>query len=481
MKFNTFLPIVIAVLLLGCSTGALGSDSLNILADYAAYQNPADGSAFVEFYYSLYRSELGFLSADTLERQYAGVFVGVRISDAEGNPVDSVSTYILPSAPRDINPAADKKIRYFDVLMARLVPGDYNAYLTAIDDVTKKTGHAMLEFSVPQYDSNQFASSDLQLAYDLKVLQSEEKSAVNPRLVKEGRQVIPNPTGIYQRSLDSLLYVYSELYGFDTENTEKNAFALRYQIKDPIGTLISEHGPLRYEKPGKTAVMSNSIDISDLEPGQYRLVFQAIDLDSRRQAMAVKEFMIIDAETGERPLDSSDIKVMLDIAWYQLTEAEKIQVPGLSLNGQRNFLNQFWRERDPDPTTPENPVYEETVRRFMYANKMFPAHLGKQGWQTDRGRVYMTYGPCNEETELPMPGESDALLVWRYYGLEKGVIFIFVNDEKTWTDDYRLVHSDHSREITNEYWVSVLEDISPADSWRSSNFESSEPYNSGDD
>ena len=482
MKSISLSACVLVMLLVGLSASAFGSDSLTVLANYAVFFNPNDNSPFVEFYYSLYRHELGFVSADTLDRQYAGAFVGVSVYDIDGNAVDSTSTYFLPTAPKGIDLSSDKKMRYFDMLMIRLDPGDYRAYMTVIDDVSKKSGHAQLFFTVPKYEPGQLISSDLQLAYDLQVLQEDDdKSRVNPRLVKEGRQVIPNPTGMYLRSLDSLMYVYSELYGLDTTHGEKNAFALRYQVKDPIGTLISEHGPLRYEKPGQTAVINNSIDISDLEPGQYRLVFQAIDLDTRRQAMAVKEFMIIDAETREKPLDSADIRTMLEIAWYQLSEAEKLQVPNLSLNGQRNFLSQFWRERDPDPTTPENPVYEEAVRRYVYANQFFPSHLGKRGWQTDRGRVYMTYGPCDEETELPMPGEGDAMLVWRYYGIEKGVIFIFVNDEKTWADDFRLVHSDHSREITNEYWVSQLEELSPENSWRSSEYDSSEPFNNVDE
>jgi GWxTD domain-containing protein len=59
-----------------------------------------------------------------------------------------------------------------------------------------------------------------------------------------------------------------------------------------------------------------------------------------------------------------------------------------------NFIEQFWQRRDPTPDTEENEYKEEHYRRIAYANEHFAA--GIPGWKTDRGRIYIVYGPADE-------------------------------------------------------------------------------------
>lgn len=471
-----YICVSLIVIFYGIGSGEnLPTDTLFLTTDYAAFLNPTDSQTYVEFYYSLYRSQLGFVGADTLDYQFAGVYVYLTISDSAGNPLDSTSTYFVARAGRN-DDLTDNSIRYFNDLPIGVKPGDYNARLTAIDRSSKSIGVKEFEFSVPDFSSDELVSSDIELAYDVKDVTDGNSPQINSQLIKEGRMVIPNPGKIYAKGTDSLLYVYSELYGLDDGAGPQNTFAMRYQIKDPIGTLIDEYGPKKYKKPGETAVISHGIDISELPAGQYRLLFQAIDMDTKKQAMAVKEFSIIDPATKEKPLDSTGIKTMLNVAWYYLSEAEKIRIPKLSLSGQYSYLTQFWRDRDPDPSTPNNPILTEAIRRYNYANEHFPSHQGKEGWQTDRGRVYITYGHFDEESEIQMPTDAavtlnaDALLVWKYYGIEKGVFFIFVNDARTWADDFRLVHSNHSREVHDQNYLDLLNSIAPEQSWKETDY-----------
>jgi GWxTD domain-containing protein len=55
------------------------------------------------------------------------------------------------------------------------------------------------------------------------------------------------------------------------------------------------------------------------------------------------------------------------------------------------FIEQFWLRRDPTPGTPENEFKEEHYRRIAFANDRFS--VGIPGWKTDRGMIYMKYGP----------------------------------------------------------------------------------------
>jgi GWxTD domain-containing protein len=63
---------------------------------------------------------------------------------------------------------------------------------------------------------------------------------------------------------------------------------------------------------------------------------------------------------------------------------------------RERFVEQFWARRDPTPGTPANEFKEEHYRRISYANQHFRTAAGTPGWRTDRGRMYIIYGPPDE-------------------------------------------------------------------------------------
>ncbi len=88
---------------------------------------------------------------------------------------------------------------------------------------------------------------------------------------------------------------------------------------------------------------------------------------------------------------------------YLITEEERSVYERLTTPEERErFIEEFWRRRDPDPATPENEFREEFYRRIAYANEHFRA--GMPGWLTDRGRVYVLYGPPDRRDAYPMGG-----------------------------------------------------------------------------
>ncbi len=91
-----------------------------------------------------------------------------------------------------------------------------------------------------------------------------------------------------------------------------------------------------------------------------------------------------------------------DVIWI-ITDQERAAFKQLSNDEERdNFIEAFWQRRDPTPDTEENEYKEEHYRRIAYANEHFAA--GIPGWKTDRGRIYIMYGPADEITGSP-PGE----------------------------------------------------------------------------
>jgi GWxTD domain-containing protein len=91
-----------------------------------------------------------------------------------------------------------------------------------------------------------------------------------------------------------------------------------------------------------------------------------------------------------------------DVVWI-ITDEERAAFKQLSNDEERdNFIEAFWQRRDPTPDTEENEYKEEHYRRIAYANEHFAA--GIPGWKTDRGRIYIMYGPPDETDSHPSGG-----------------------------------------------------------------------------
>jgi len=118
-----------------------------------------------------------------------------------------------------------------------------------------------------------------------------------------------------------------------------------------------------------------------------------------------------------------------DVRWI-ITPQERKAFLGLSNDEERDaFIEQFWRRRNPDPQSPDNSYREEIYRRIAYSNEHFAA--GKPGWMTDRGHMYIAWGPPDSIDAHPGGGTYDRPMdegggetqtfpfeVWNYRHLE---------------------------------------------------------------
>ncbi|MBA2502501.1 MAG: GWxTD domain-containing protein [Pyrinomonadaceae bacterium] len=88
---------------------------------------------------------------------------------------------------------------------------------------------------------------------------------------------------------------------------------------------------------------------------------------------------------------------------YIITDAERKAYNRLQTDDEREqFIEQFWRRRDPDPDTEENEFKEEHFERIAYANEHYAS--GIPGWKTDRGRIYIMYGKPSDIESHPAGG-----------------------------------------------------------------------------
>jgi GWxTD domain-containing protein len=143
---------------------------------------------------------------------------------------------------------------------------------------------------------------------------------------------------------------------------------------------------------------------------------------------------------------------------YIITPAERAAFKKLTTDEERDqFIEEFWRRRNPMPGSPENSFKEEFYRRIAYANEHYSS--GIQGWRTDRGHIYIMYGPADDiethpsggsyvpnPTEMPYSGPGAATTMttypfedWTYHyipGIGENVELEFV--DPTMTGEYHL-------------------------------------------
>jgi GWxTD domain-containing protein len=152
-----------------------------------------------------------------------------------------------------------------------------------------------------------------------------------------------------------------------------------------------------------------------------------------------------------KELDSQYKKWLNEDVPYIISSEERSAFIHLSTNEEREqFIEQFWQRRNPDPDSPENTFKEEHYRRIAYANEHYAS--GIPGWKTDRGRLYIMWGPPDEVDSHPSGGsyqrpaeegggETSTFPFedwrWRYLeGIGENIMVEFV--DPTMSGEYRL-------------------------------------------
>jgi GWxTD domain-containing protein len=137
---------------------------------------------------------------------------------------------------------------------------------------------------------------------------------------------------------------------------------------------------------------------------------------------------------------------------YIIAPEERSAFLQLETNEEREqFIEQFWLRRSSNPDLPDNDFKEEHYRRIAYANEHYAS--GIPGWKTDRGHMYIVWGPPDEIESHPTGGTYDRPMeegggststypweTWRWRYLEgmgeQNVIMEFV--DPTSTGEYHL-------------------------------------------
>src|SRR5881398_2391002 len=143
-----------------------------------------------------------------------------------------------------------------------------------------------------------------------------------------------------------------------------------------------------------------------------------------------------------KELDNAYKQWLQEDVVYIITPDERNAFLQLQTNEEREqFIEQFWLRRSSNPDLPDNDFKEEHYRRIAYANEHYAS--GIPGWKTDRGRMYIMWGPADEVESHPTGGTYDRPMEegggststypwetwrWRYLeGIGENIILEFVD------------------------------------------------------
>ncbi len=433
--------------------------------DYACYDYTlSEDSTLIEFYYALQRHQLTFAFVDTGYEASARIWI--EILDSDSKLVDTLYKRIVTFV-REPKEISNRQMKLADQIETLLTPGKYTARLlvgdveSQTDDIplSGKQGNRTLSITVPNFDDRQLSMSGVELSYKINLLPLETDSRDYRSIDKSNRRIIPNPSRMFVDE-DSVLCFYSEVYNLEPGVDDGKYFHVGCRLLDSYGKVVSDYGKRKHVKPGNRAIVSSAIDISDLPDGNYILRIDVTDGATGLNTTASKPFWLLSSRMEISPeqtvteFTEEDAEYLEKVVKYALTYEQKKMLKKLDPAGKKRFFDDFWARSDPDPTTPINEFKVELFRRFNYSNEHFSVSIVKKddGWQTDRGRVYIVYGEPDELENFPSTEDLKPFQKWNYNSVFRQGAKFFIFEDETGYGDYRLAHSDAEGETFDIEW-----------------------------
>jgi len=214
-------------------------------------------------------------------------------------------------------------------------------------------------------------------------------------------RILPNPShfyGLYHRDLGG----YSEFYP-DPIWDMKEAQLLLLVEKVQDSTLIRQSKEAVLLQ-GSIVPIYRRFDLSDFSGGTYALTMRWTDeTDSTLLAEKKTLFQILwDEETWYLTE-----KELLEDAHVLLSDMQYREFVQLDRGNKESFMERFWIERDPIPSTPQNEIRQVFEQRKAYAESNFGGF--RKGKLSDRGRLYIRWGSPDEIEKELGPSDRESL------------------------------------------------------------------------
>jgi GWxTD domain-containing protein len=450
--------VVLALLFISIMVNAQDK-KFNFEFDYAQFAFDSS-SNYIEFYYSFGQESL-LRTIQNADVHLKGD-LHVVVLDSLTNKEVLNKVWKISYSPQDTSDLSNSLV---GVIGFTLPSGKYELMVTGEDSLQSSFAKSSKDYlTVKPFIENNISMSDLQFAS--KILQdSPNKTSI---FYKNTYEVVPMPTSVFGDN-EPVLFYYLELYNLNDVHDEGplKLSTLVYNSKeqmvyDKTKTIMSKV---------KSRVEVGAIPVNKLSTGSYTLIVALVDSEENYGMSSSKRFFVYNPSvkatdtlynksatevlsTQFGVMSEEELDDLFDKCKYIATSSEIDQYKALkAIDGKRTFISQFWKVRDPNPSTPKNEFYQEYLDRIQHCNQTYST-LGKKGWKTDRGRIYLKYGKPSEIERFPNQQDTKPYEIWHYNEIEGGIIFVFA--DLTNFSDYQLIHSTARGELQDENWENKI-------------------------
>ena len=292
--------------------------------------------------------------------------------------------------------------------------------------------------------------------------------------LKKGRLAIETGTRITVVPTEPSLWYYLELYPVGTAAVNEE---LEFSVQRTSGgaPLVRTQRPMTVNERG--GVDAARLPLQGLPPGDYVLTVSAkVGERTEQRSAAFTMGSLEGAPVVVTPNASASESALLekyfatgvrnDESISRVVEALVLASPGeavpaatnqLPADAKRRFLARFFsRIPDPQPATAQHELVEEYLSRVEHVSREYVERdIGRSGARTDRGRIYMKYGPPDAKQLLPMTG-TRAVEVWKYTR-NRQLKFAFLDE--TGFSNFKLVYTTDPTEVSLADWTDRVRDV----------------------
>jgi GWxTD domain-containing protein len=309
------------------------------------------------------------------------------------------------------------------------------------------------------------SASDLLLAPAIRRAAAEGgDTAAAPGELRKGDLLITAGPEVVLTPTQSVLFYYCEIY---RDSAGQALWTVRVRAVD--GRPVVSSAPATASFAAGGGLLTGSVDLTGLPPGSYladvivgtgadtlvqsagfRMVGFEVDQQLAQQAQATAAAADLFSRLSEPELDT-----LYAPLFYLAATGELRVYNGLTLEGKRRFLREFWRQHDPTPGTPENELQAGFYQRIGEANRRFREGGAAQisGWRTDRGRILILHGEPDEILRRPQSGPSNPWEAWRYTR-PRPQKYVFY--DQTQLGNYVLIFTDDRKEKNYPNWERLV-------------------------
>ncbi|MEY2829702.1 MAG: hypothetical protein RIQ33_1560 [Bacteroidota bacterium] len=443
------------------------NNSAEVHVAHGKFRSQPQDKAFVESYFSINPQTLSYkkLADSTLS---ANLIITILFKNEKNEIVNFDKFQVETEHYKNIQAINQEPNFLLNIRRNILANGIYSVETEVKNDAltTSHTSNLNIDFDVAKY---QFS--------DIEILDTFYENNSTSKFSRGDVALMPSVINYLPRYMNQL-HFFSELYIPKSALTMGKTL-IQYSIqKKETGKILSEFSNSFALENATTIPILSSIDITNLQSGNYELKLMALTKSNeilatktiefqRSKPLQAKSFYTSDTsmvsnndiqKTFVAQFDFETIQKRLTTLYPIASESESNYIDNLlkskKENNMKMFYYNFWVNRNM-----QNPIaaYNAYELQLKEVNNAFGLAY-KYGFETARGRTYLQYGPPNSINKTTQSADMLPYEIWDYYSLgnQRNIKFVFYAKDRS-TNEYELAFTNKRGEVGDPNWMNKIQ------------------------